>query len=239
MGFQTVFKRHEIKFMLTVSEANALKEYMQEYMKPDKYGKSTICNIYLDTPDYLLIRRSIDKPTYKEKLRIRSYGVIKESDTAFFELKKKYDGVVYKRRLDLTEKEIYQSVANKGGLPDTQIGRELTYALNMYKNLEPKMFLSYEREAYYNRKDKSFRITFDKNILWRDYDLRLDLGVYGSAILDHDKVLMEVKTADSIPLWLCKFLSNNKIYKTSFSKYGNAYRIKMSKQSNREDAESA
>jgi hypothetical protein len=92
---------------------------------------------------------------------------------------------------------------------------------------------------FYGKKDKSFRITFDKNILWRDYDLRLDFGVYGSAILDHDKVLMEVKTANSIPLWLCKFLSKNKIYKTSFSKYGNAYKIKMNKQDNREVAESA
>ena len=239
MGFQTVFKRYEIKFILTVTQANLLKEYMQEYMKVDKYGKSTICNVYLDTPSYLLIRRSIEKPTYKEKLRIRSYGVLKDNDVAFFELKKKYDGIVYKRRLSLSENEIYQSVADKSGLPNTQIGRELTYALNMYKDLEPKMFLSYEREAFYGKKDKSFRITFDKNILWRDYDLRLDFGVYGSAILDHDKVLMEVKTANSIPLWLCKFLSKHKIYKTSFSKYGNAYKIKMSKQENREVAESA
>ena len=239
MGFQTVFKRYEIKYMLTIAEANALKEYMKEYMQADKYGKSTICNVYLDTPDYLLIRRSIEKPTYKEKLRFRSYGVVKDGDVAFFELKKKYDGVVYKRRLDLTEKAILSSVKIKGNLPDTQIGRELTYALNLYKDLSPKMFLSYEREAYYAKKDKSFRITFDRNILWRDYDLSLSSGVYGSAILDHDKVLMEVKTASSIPIWLCKFLSENKIYKTSFSKYGTAYKIKMSKQENREVIASA
>ena len=221
MTYQSVFKRHEIKYMLTVRQAATLKLRMREYMTGDKYRNSTICNIYLDTPDWLLIRRSIEKPVYKEKLRLRSYGIAGKNTPVFCELKKKYDSIVYKRRLCLSEREFDAELAQS--LPDTQIGREIAFCFSRYPMLKPKVFLSYEREAFHAQGDNTFRMTFDKNILWRDYDLSLAQGVYGNRILDYGKVLLEIKTAGAIPLWLAGFLSENKIYKTSFSKYGHAY----------------
>lgn len=155
MADQMIFKRYEMKYMLNRSQAELLKEKMKQYMIADEHGVSTICSLYFDTPEYLLIRRSMDHPVYKEKLRL---------------------------------------------------------------------LLSYEREAFYAKDDHEFRITFDKNILWRDYDLSLCDGIYGEPILKEDQILMEVKTGGAIPLWIAQFLSENKIYKTSFSKYAEAYR---------------
>ena len=222
MAYQAVFKRYEIKYLMTLRQAENLKRIMNGHMTGDRFGNSTICNIYLDTPDYLLIRRSLDKPVYKEKLRFRSYGVAKRESEVFCELKKKYNGIVYKRRLSMREAELNDCVS-RGCFPDTQIGKEISFCFTRYPMLLPKVFLSYEREAFYAKDDDSFRMTFDKNILWRDYDLSLNKGVYGNNVLGFDDVLVEVKTAGGIPLWLVKFLSDNKIYKTSFSKYGRAY----------------
>lgn len=221
MPYQSVFKRYEIKYILTEHQTRMLKEVMLKYMSGDKYGNSTVCNLYFDTPDYLLIRRSIEKPVYKEKLRLRSYGIADENGKTFFELKKKYDSVVYKRRISLRGCRTGEDIENR--LPDTQIGREIAFCFLRYPLLKPRVFLSYEREAFYADGDKNLRITFDRNVLWRDYDLTLSKGIYGNPVTNSGKVLMEVKTATSMPLWLVKFLSENKIYKTSFSKYGKAY----------------
>lgn len=223
MSYQTIFKRYETKFLMTKTQENKLKVIMKEYMTADTYGQSTICNLYFDTPDFLLIRRSIEKPIYKEKLRLRSYGKATSEKQVFPELKKKYNGIVYKRRLDMTEKKAMACLSGKLSFPDTQIGREISYCFERYRGLAPRVFLSYEREAFYAKGNGDFRMTFDTNILWRDYDLSLCNGNYGIPILDSDSVLLEVKTSGAIPLWLTKWLSENKIYKTSFSKYGNAY----------------
>lgn len=223
MSYQAIFKRYEIKYLITKTQEHELKTIMAEYMTADKYGKSTICNLYFDTPDFLLIRRSIEKPIYKEKLRLRSYGKATPEKQVFPELKKKYNGIVYKRRLDMTEKKAMACLSGKMSFPDTQIGREISYCFERYRGLAPRVFLSYEREAFYAKDSGDFRMTFDENILWRDYDLSLCNGSYGAPILDSGRVLLEVKTSGSIPLWLTKWLSENKIYKTSFSKYGNAY----------------
>lgn len=223
MSYQAIFKRYEIKFLISKAQADALKTIMSEYMTADKHGQSTVCNLYFDTPDFLLIRRSIEKPIYKEKLRLRSYGKATSEKQVFPELKKKYKGIVYKRRLEMTEKKAMACLSGKMSFPDTQIGREIAYCFERYKDLAPRVFLSYEREAFYAKSSRDFRMTFDKNILWRDYDLSLYDGIYGAPILDSDKILLEVKTSGAIPLWLTKWLSENKIYKTSFSKYGNAY----------------
>lgn len=223
MAYQAIFKRYEIKFLIAKKQEDELKAIMAEYMAADKYGQSTVCNLYFDTSDFLLIRRSIEKPIYKEKLRLRSYGKATSETQVFSELKKKYNGIVYKRRLDMTEKNATACLSGKLSFPDTQIGREISYCFERYRGLSPRVFLSYEREAFFAKDNEAFRMTFDKNILWRDYDLSLRSGSYGTPILDSGKILLEVKTSDSIPLWLTKWLSENKIYKTSFSKYGNAY----------------
>lgn len=194
-------------------------------MEPDPYGKTTIRNLYYDTDQYLLIRRSIEKPVYKEKLRIRSYQRADEEDKVFVELKKKYKGVVFKRRLSLKNKIAIQWLSGKTDPPkDTQIAREIDYFLHFYPSLHPTVFLSYDREAYYDKNSRDFRVTFDENILCRQEDLSLSADAYGSPILPEGKVLMEIKCSGGIPLWMAKVLSEEKIYKTSFSKYGTAYK---------------
>jgi len=223
VAIQTVFKRYEIKYLITEEQCEKLKKLFTEYMTGDEYGNSTIRNIYFDTPSYLLIRNSVEKPVYKEKLRLRSYGVTTPDSTVFLEVKKKFKGVVYKRRLRLKEKEALDYILDGVKLPDSQIFREIDYFVSYYKELIPRVVISYEREAFYSKYDSTFRVTFDKNVLYRQDDLSLESGVYGKRILPEGKVLMEVKTAYAIPLWLTSFLSENKIYKTSFSKYGTAY----------------
>ncbi len=223
MTVQTVFKRFEIKYIITEDQCERLKELFTPYMRGDEYGNSTIKNVYFDTPSYILIRNSIEKPIYKEKLRLRGYGDISPTSPVFLEVKKKYKGVVYKRRVRLTEQTAIDYVSGKTALPDSQISREIDYFISYYKELTPKVFISYEREAYYSKTDDTFRMTFDRNVLYRQNDFSLESPAYGKLILPSGLVLMEVKTAYSIPLWLTAFLSENKIYKTSFSKYGTVY----------------
>lgn len=224
MAVQTVFERYELKYLLTLEQKSLLLQAMEPYMQLDKYGRTTIRNIYYDTDNYRLIRRSIEKPAYKEKLRIRSYSRAKPNSTVFVELKKKYDGVVYKRRISLPREEAMDWV---GGVrqchKDSQIAAEVDYFLRYYENLRPAVFLSYEREAYYCRDGSDLRVTFDDTVLCRLEDLSLETEPYGTPILEPGKVLMEIKCSGGIPMWMVQVLSREKIYKTSFSKYGTAY----------------
>lgn len=224
MGYQNVFKRYEIKYLLTVRQKKRLLDEIEPYMALDKYGRTTIRNIYFDTDSYRLIRRSLEKPAYKEKMRLRSYAQADPDQPVFVELKKKYNGVVYKRRLAMPQKQAMDWLCGNMPYPaDTQIAREIDYFRQYYGALMPKVFLSYEREAYYCRQGGDFRITFDDNILCRQEDISLEAGVAGKPILEADKVLMEIKTPGGIPLWLTEALSRERIFKTSFSKYGTAY----------------
>ena len=224
MGFQTVFQRYELKYLLTQAQKETVLQAMQPYMSLDKYGRTTIRNLYYDTDSYLLIRRSIEKPAYKEKLRIRSYSRVDGDSTAFVELKKKYKSVVYKRRISLPYAEAAAWLSRERH-PDkhTQIANEIDYFLDYYGSLHPTVFLSYVREAYYANDGSDFRVTFDDNILCRQDELSLDSEVYGTSILPEGKVLMEIKCSGGIPLWMTQVLSKEKIYKTSLSKYGTAY----------------
>ena len=224
MAFQTVFKRYELKYMLTPLQKEKMLEAMLPHMELDRYGRTTIRNIYFDTDHYRLIRRSIEKPAYKEKLRIRSYSQATADSTVFVELKKKYEKVVYKRRLPLCELDAMAWVCREKACPvDTQISREIDYFIDFYGKLNPTVFLSYEREAYYDKGGGDFRVTFDDNILCRQTDVNLCSTTYGTPILPEGKVLMELKCSGGIPLWMVEVLSRERIYKTSFSKYGTAY----------------
>ena len=222
--YQKIFKRYEIKYLISQIQKDKILEIINKYMSIDQYGKTNIRNIYFDTPNYQIIRNSIEKPQYKEKLRIRSYTKPNNDTTIFIELKKKYDGVVYKRRLalpfDITKEWLLE---NKKIDNPNQIINEIDYFISYYKNLSPSLLLSYDREAYYGLEDKTLRITFDSNIIARDEDLNLDSDIYGTNILPNDKILMEIKCNGGMPLWLTAILSQEKIYKQSFSKYGKAY----------------
>ena len=225
MAFQTVFKRYELKYMLTLEQKEKMLEAMAAYMDLDKYGRTTIRNIYFDTGNYRLIRRSIEKPAYKEKLRIRSYAQATSDSTVFVELKKKYDKVVYKRRLPLCEQNAMAWVCREEDCPvNTQISREIDYFIDFYGKLMPTVFLSYEREAYYDKNGGDFRVTFDENILARTDRLSLTCAASGTPLLPNGMTLMEIKCAGGLPLWMVHLLSAKRIYKTSFSKYGTAYR---------------
>lgn len=218
-----IFKRYEAKYQLTLEQLELIKKEFQKYMIADEHGENTICSLYYDTPDFRLIRRSIEKPIYKEKLRIRSYGLASADTDVFVELKKKYKKVVYKRRISLTETEAMHYLSTGEISKHSQVTNEIDYFREFYKDLKPSMLLSYKREAFFAKDDHDFRVTFDREILWRDYDLALSKGIYGKSLLDDNTILMEVKTAEAIPLWMVRFLSENHIYKTSFSKYGTAY----------------
>ena len=224
MADQTVFKRYEMKYMMTTQQKRKVLEAMFPYMKLDNYGHTTIRNVYFDTDNYRLVRRSIEKPVYKEKLRIRSYDQAKPQDKVFIELKKKYDDVVYKRREALTQLETVEWLVRRTPFPKaTQMGNEIDYFFKFYQTLKPKVFLSYEREAFYSLDGSDFRVTFDENILARQEELSLSRDVWGERLIGENQVLMEIKTSGGIPLWMTKVLTQERIYKTSFSKYGTAY----------------
>jgi len=226
MAYQTVFKRYELKYMLTLEQKEKVLKAMEPYMALDQYGHTTIRNIYFDTDNYRLIRHSIEKPTYKEKLRIRSYSRANPDSPVYVELKKKYKHVVYKRRVVMPEIKAMEWMCGRHHVHQrTQISEEIEYFMDFYKTLHPTIFLSYERDAYYSKDGRDFRVTFDDNILCRQYNLSLGSQVGGVPILDEGKVLMEIKCSGGIPLWMTHVLSKEHIYKTSFSKYGTAYQI--------------
>ena len=219
-----VFERYELKYMLDQEQKQAVLDAMNGKMSLDDYGRTTIRNIYSDTEDKRLIRASLEKPVYKEKLRVRSYSQVSSDDQVFVELKKKYMDVVYKRRISLTEQKARDWLNGSIAKPlETQIADEIEYFINFYPELKPSCFLSYEREAYFDLNGSDLRITFDENILARDDNMSLQKCPYGTDLLAADLTLMEIKVPGALPLWLTKTLSKNNIQKISYSKYGEYY----------------
>lgn len=221
---QTNFKRYEKKFFLSSEQYKLFIKKIKPFVTDDEYGEYTICNIYYDTDDYRLIRASIEKPVYKEKLRIRSYGVPEKDGKIFVELKKKYDGVVYKRRVTTSPslvEPLLRGIRKAG--ENEQIVKEISYFQRFY-NAKPKVFIAYDRKAFKGIENEELRITFDTNMRFRLKDLDLTHGDSGEPILADNRILMEVKIPGTCPLWLTHILSELKINSTSFSKYGTCYR---------------
>lgn len=223
--FQTIFKRYEKKYLIDEEKAKLLLSRIEHRLSPDKYGKSTVCNIYFDTPDFRLIRHSMEKGVFKEKLRIRSYNCPEADSPVFVELKKKFKGVVYKRRVNMKYsdaiKYLLRSVRPEG--LNEQVLSEIDYFKSYYPSLQPRVSLFYDRLAYYSKEDKNLRITIDTNIRYRTSKLDIAQGTEGEVILGNGKAVMEIKCIGSMPLWLTKELSELKIFPSSFSKYGKAY----------------
>ncbi len=220
------FERKEVKFLITEGQYKELMRAFPLRMSPDAYGKSTIANIYYDTPDFRLVRRSLERPVYKEKFRIRSYGKAGKETPVFLELKKKYKGIVYKRRTCLPHymAQRYMSGQDVAFLPgEEQIGREIDYFRRYYRPLLPAVYLCYDREAYFCKEDPDLRITFDTNIRFRQDALSLDKDYHGQQLLQKGERLMEIKAAGAMPLWIVSLLSEFQIRQASFSKYGTAY----------------
>ena len=242
-NYQAVFKRKEIKYLLSSEERNALLPILEAHMEPDAFAHSSISNLYYDTPDFRMVRRSLEKPMYKEKLRLRSYGTPENTSTVFPEIKKKAMGIVYKRRISLPYQEAVsflsgQQIASTDTCDGTtqqiastemcdgttrQILHELDWMLASYKDLAPRVFLSYERDSYKGISDPSLRLTLDQDILFRTDRLDLREGAFGESTLLPDQTLREVKISNAAPLWLAQALSEIGIFPVSFSKYGRAY----------------
>ena len=211
-----VFNRYEKKYIIDEDTFHKLTYKISDYMNPDAYNRNgeayRISNIYYDTENDQLIRASIEKPVYKEKLRLRAYGTPELTDNVFVEIKKKYDGIVNKRRTSITLQEAYYFI-DDDICPDSHEGRinrqvlkEIDYFKNFY-HLQPKVYLSY-----------------DKNITTRREDIRLEHGSYGKKLLPDGKYLMEVKISGAVPLWFTKIISELNVYPVSFSKYGTEYK---------------
>ncbi len=223
MKNQMTFQRYEFKYLMDFRQMQAVLAAMAPHMVPDEYSHSSIRNLYLDTPDYRLIHRSLEKPIYKEKLRVRSYGQAGEHKPVFVELKKKYFSVVYKRRISIPQDEAMACIDGRQPWHDSQIGRELAYTMDFYQSLRPAVFLSYERDSFRGVEDEELRVTFDTEIRFRREELTLDSDTWGTPILPPGQVLMELKVVGGLPLWMAHVLSQQGIFKTSFSKYGAAY----------------
>lgn len=218
-----IFCRVEQKFPVTADKRYRLEQLIKSRIVPDKYPRGTICNLYFDTPNFLMIRNSVDAENYKEKLRLRSYGIPTDGGKVFLELKKKYDGVVYKRREIMTYSEAKDYIYERKMPFDTQIMREIDYVMDVYEGLAPAAFISYDRESFVGADDQSLRITFDSNIIYRFDDVTFEGGIYGGSLLPPDTYIMEIKVLGAIPMWLVHELSACEIYKGSYSKYGTAY----------------
>lgn len=218
------FKRYEKKYILSPWDYEALWERLGPYMEPDEFFSSTVCSVYYDTENFALIRNSIDAPIYKEKLRLRSYNIPGPEDTVFVELKEKFKGLVYKRRITMGELEAEEYLAGQIPPPDDrQVTREIDWFLKTNK-VRPRVFIASEREAWVAKDEKELRITFDRDIRWRDTELSLRYGSHGENILTDGTVLMEIKMPESAPMWLARMLSELSIFPQGFSKYGTCYR---------------
>lgn len=224
MPANDVFQRVEKKYLLTTDKYQMLMQCIEPYITADHYGPYTICNLYYDTVHDDLISRSIQKPKYKEKLRLRSYGVPELEDAVFLEIKKKYKGTVYKRRASMTL-EAAKGYLEQGIRPRTneQIMNEIDYFIGFYRPV-PKLYLAYDRSAFFGAGEGHLRITFDQHIRSRTHDLQLEAGDHGISFWDKEYYLMEIKvSAPAFPLWLVRILSELMIYPMSFSKYGNIF----------------
>lgn len=222
--YQAVFQRKEVKYLLNSVQLQTLMPILRLHMEPDVFPHSSIGNLYYDTPDYRLIRRSLEKPEYKEKLRLRSYGVPGSDSPVFPEIKKKARGIVYKRRVSMGCEDAMDYLGGRCPGPEGQIFRELDWMLNVYPELAPRVFLSYERDSWKGLDEPELRLTLDRDIFYRTYDLDLRWGFRGTPILFPDQTLMEIKIPGAAPMWLSHALSENGIFPTSFSKYGESYK---------------
>ena len=215
-----VFERFELKYLLTPEQYRIMKAAADERLRPDEFGETTIQSLYFDTPDYRLVRASLEGPVYKEKLRVRCYGMNDDDRNVYIEMKRKSEGVVYKRRISCKEPE---GLALFGGsFPDTQIGRELDYFRRIYEGIGPRILILSERAAFFDP-ESDLRVTFDTGIRYRTTDLNFHTSAAGTDIIPPGYALMELKAGASYPLWLCRLLSDNNICKRSFSKIGAAY----------------
>ena len=294
-AYSSVFKRVEKKYRIGAAERAAVEAAAGGPMAGDAYGRTRITSLYLDTPERSMIARSVEKPLYREKLRLRAYGdaagvalmgafgagpIVREpgglplSDgevetrvaaglqvpgaaaalPVFFGIKKKFKGIVYKRRLALTLPAAlafvsglpYEQACARWPLPDAglaavalapatrQIARELEAAMDRWLPLVPSMGIACDRVAWAYRpemfQEREGDELFDSElrITFDDCLEYLDCHRFRSPwrpIIESSESVMEIKSAGPYPPWLVEVLSAERIYPASFTKYGNAYQM--------------
>ena len=224
-----VMKRYELKYLLSAEKTDYLRKRLEGHMKVDSFGLTSIASLYYDTPSYQLIRTSVEKPPFKEKIRLRSYGLATDTSSVFLELKRKAYGIVYKRRVQSTIPLVDKFFAGEGDIcAPGQINREITTFRDYYKTLVPACLIIYDRTAYF-QPDGDLRLTIDNNPRYRWSHLNLEESMEGISLLPEGWTILEVKVQEAMPLWLSEILDTGKIYKGSFSKYGAAYRMQLEK----------
>ena len=214
------FQRIEKKYLLNEEQFQKFNEKIEPYVREDDYHLTKIRSLYYDTKTFQLIRRSIEKPEYKEKLRVRSYGDVEEDRKVFVELKKKFDGVVYKRRTKALCSEVMKDLYNCQ-FKDPQVGKEIRYVLDYYSDLRPMIYIGCDRTSYAGKQDENLRITFDRNITYRMKDLSLHSSTKDKKLTD--STVMELKIPGTMPLWLSGILDEIQAYPRGFSKVGTAF----------------
>ncbi|MBQ6533271.1 MAG: polyphosphate polymerase domain-containing protein [Solobacterium sp.] len=224
MKNEQVFARVEQKYGLSEAQAAAFLELAGPCLKPDARPEYTLRNIYLDSPDDRMIIRSLDKPVYKEKLRLRAYGKPGMAGPLFLEMKKKSNGIVFKRRITLEADEIPDCLRGAGLKEKGQIGRELDYMFTKYRPV-PKAYIAYDRQAWSGTFNPDLRVTMDRRIRYRLDDLDINSKSPEELLAMDSEVILEIKFQDAYPLWLAEILNHLRLQKTSFSKYGRVYRI--------------
>lgn len=217
-------QRYELKYLLSAEQTDFLRKSLQGHMEADQYGKTSIASLYYDTPTFQLIRTSLEKPMFKEKIRLRSYGLATDESPVFLELKRKAFGIVYKRRVQTTIPLVNRFFSGEGDIcAPGQINREITTFRDYYKSLVPACLIIYDRTAYFEP-DGDLRLTIDERPRYRVDDLTLKKSMDGISLLGDGWTILEIKVQQAVPLWLASVLSEGKITKGSFSKYGEAFR---------------
>ena len=225
----TVMSRYELKYLLSGEQTDYLRERLKGHMEVDQYGRTSIASLYYDTPTYRLIRTSVEKPLFKEKIRLRSYGLATDESPVFLELKRKAYGIVYKRRVQTTIPLVHKFFSGEGDIcAPGQINREITTFRDYYKTLVPACLIIYDRTAYFEP-GGDLRLTIDEDPRYRLDDLTLKKSMDGISLLDQGWTILEIKVQEAMPLWLTEILSSGNIKKGSFSKYGEAYRQQLLK----------
>lgn len=223
MDYQEIFERVESKYVLTRRQYEEVMNRIGSRLVPNMFPHSEITSIYFDTDDYRLIRTSLEKPAYKEKLRLRSYGIRNDQTAVFMEIKKKYNGVTYKRRQDMTYRDSTDYILFDKMPCDSQIMKEIDYLRNKDKQLNPKVLISYSRDSWDGKDGSDLRITFDSNIRFSLNNLLLINKKPENRLTDDNTIVMEIKTITAMPLWLTNILDEMNIYPSNFSKYGQIY----------------
>jgi hypothetical protein len=221
------FTREEIKYQITSKIADILMCEFNKRLTPDMFPKYKVHTIYYDNDNDGIITHSIQKPViFKEKLRLRFYennNVL--NPFGYFELKRKYDGTVYKKRIKLSPSQAEELLQGKSALEvldETQISIEILAFLKR-TNAKPKIYIGFERHAYEEKPEMDLRVTLDTDIASRRKGLGLRSSTLDVPLFLGKTFVLEIKSSLAYPMWLAELLSKHKIYPIPFSKWGAIY----------------